>query len=249
LNDMANQRLEHEIQHGQFLASVDAETAWGWGTPAGRVRAQRRGRLILDAAELAPGDEALEIGCGTGIFTQVFAQSGAGILAVDPSEELLHVARQRQFPEGNVRFEAVPFEDHLVDAHAPYDAVIGSSVLHHLEVAPAIERLFSVLKPGGHLAFAEPNMLNPQIFAERTFLRSRLSQVSPDETAFVRWRLSGQLARVGFTDIRIRPYDWLHPAAPPALIGAISAIGRVFERVPLLREFAGSLIISAQKPA
>jgi len=239
-------RVEHEISHGEYLASGDTETLWGWGTPAGRMRAQRRAQLIADTARLGPATRVLEIGCGTGMFTEMFAQSGCSIVAVDISGDLLEKARLRNLPEDRVSFVNKRFEECAIDG--PFDAVIGSSVLHHLEVEAALSKIFELLKPGGILSFAEPNMLNPQIFAERKFRRF-FPRISADETAFVRTPLKKTLSDIGFHDISIVPFDWLHPAVPKKLIPAVSATGRVLEKVPLVREFSGSLHILANRPS
>ncbi len=236
------ERVQHEISHGEFLASGDTEALWGWGTPAGQQRAKRRGRLIAEAAQLRPGMRILEIGCGTGMFTEMFAQTGCSIVAVDISSDLLEKARLRNLPEDQVQFVNKRFEDCVIDG--PFDAVVGSSVLHHLEVIEALSKIYELLKTGGILCFAEPNMLNPQIFAERKFRRF-FPRISADETAFVRSSLKRTLEDVGFTDCLITPFDWLHPAVPKKLIPAISATGRVLEKIPLLREFSGSLHILA----
>ncbi len=99
------------------------------------------------------------------------------------------------------------------------------------------------------MAFAEPNLLNPIIWAERTLpgLREKRG-VSPDETAILRWKLAKQLKAVGFAEILIRNTDWLHPATPQSLIPIVSQMGLVLERIPLIKEFTGSVLISAQKP-
>jgi SAM-dependent methyltransferase len=124
-------------------------------------------------------------------------------------------------------------------------------VLHHLDIAQALAAIHRLLKPGGFASFAEPNMLNPQVFLERhhpAFLHRRFEYVSPDETAFVRWRFAETLARAGFTDVRITPFDWLHPATPQPFIPVVQAGGRILERMPLLREHAGSLLIGFRRP-
>ena len=74
------------------------------------------------------------------------------------------------------------------------------------------------------------------------------SYTSPDETAFVRWKLARKLREAGFEQITITPFDWLHPATPRPVIGLVKAIGRVIESVPVVREFAGSLYIKATLP-
>ena len=50
-----SERAQHEIAHGKMLAEGDTEAIWGWGTPAGQVRASRRGELVAQAAGLGPG--------------------------------------------------------------------------------------------------------------------------------------------------------------------------------------------------
>jgi len=239
-------RAEREIIHGRWLAERDTEEIWGWETPAGRLRAKRRAELIISGAGLKPGQRALEIGCGTGLFTEMFAATGATILAVDISPELLERARARNLPRDRVTFAAKRFEDCAADD--TFDAIIGSSVLHHLELGAAIERIKVLLKPGGRISFAEPNMLNPQVFLERQFHYLPIfSYTSPDETAFVRWRLASQLRAAGFDDIAIRPFDWLHPSTPAPFIGTVRNLGRALEAIPLFREFSGSIYIGARK--
>jgi 2-polyprenyl-3-methyl-5-hydroxy-6-metoxy-1,4-benzoquinol methylase len=201
--------------------------------------------MIETGARLGSDMRVLEIGCGTGMFTEMFAQSGAQIIAVDISPELLKKAEARNLPKEKVRFKEKRFED--CDVDGPFDAIIGSSILHHLELENALPRIFELLKPAGILSFAEPNMLNPQVFVERQF-RTFFPNVSPDETAFVRPMLKRHLRKTGFQDIEISPFDWLHPSIPQSLISSVSMIGRTLEKIPILREFSGSLYIKAIRP-
>jgi len=43
---------------------------------------------------LKPGVRVLDLGCGTGIYTNLMALTGADVLGIDPSEDYLEVARQ-----------------------------------------------------------------------------------------------------------------------------------------------------------
>src|SRR5262249_61621606 len=115
----------------------------------------------------------------------MFARTGAQIVGVDISEALLEKARARHLPAAQVQLVAKRFED--CDVDGPFEAILGSSVLHHLDIEPALAKMYQLLKPGGWLSFAEPNMLNPQVFLERklAFIRPLFWNVSPDETAFV----------------------------------------------------------------
>lgn len=235
-----------EIEHSEKIADC-AEAIWNWASPAGRLRAKRRARLIAEAAELSTGMRVLELGCGTGLFTQSFDKTGAHIVAIDVSNDLLDQARQKNV-SSHVSFQNEDAES-LTFGNESFDAVVGSSVLHHLDMDKALSEMRRVLKSGGRFAFAEPNMMNPQIAIQDTVpqLRSLLGN-SPEETAFFRWSLGRQLRSAGFTRVQIEPFDFLHPAVPRSFIPMVRGMGYVCERLPFVREIAGSLIIQAEKP-
>ncbi|MBI2967549.1 MAG: class I SAM-dependent methyltransferase [Bacteroidetes bacterium] len=239
-----NSRLLHEIEHGKKIAA-DAEDVWNWSSPAGKVRADRRANYICTCGNFTANGRLLEIGCGTGIFTEkVFHITRAKITAIDISPELLELAKKK-LPEVDFRIADAMATNFPDDS---FDGVYGSSVIHHLEYEPAFREIYRVLKKGGRMVFAEPNMLNPQIFLERhvPFLKKMLG-VSPDESAIVRWKTKSLLRSIGFSNVSIFPYDFLHPATPRFIIGFVNSIGMIAEKVPLLREIAGSVIISAGK--
>src|SRR5262249_39687925 len=130
----------------------------------------------------------------------------------------------------------------------PYDAVIGISVLHHLDLAVALPTLVGVLKRGGRLVFSEPNMRNPQIWLQKNIgWLKRVAAGPPDETAFYAEDIGTLLERHGMTGVEVTPFDWLHPWTPRPLIPAAEALGGALERMPGLRKFGGSLAISACK--
>ena len=241
-------RLKHEKDHGMKLAGEAVEVTWGWGTPAGKQRAERRAGLIEEAARLRSCRRVLEIGCGSGEFTARWAPKTAHYLAIDVSTELLSLARKRLGHLPNVTFLCTSLEE-LSASQEGFDAIVGNSVLHHLDLGQSLPHLFSLLKPGGTLAFAEPNYLNPQVFLERFCRRlPRFRYVSPDETAFIRPLLKHRLQQTGFSTVHIFPFDWLHPGTPAPAIPFVSRLGQLLERLPMIQEFAGSLFLSAQRP-
>ena len=68
-----------------------------------------------------------------------------------------------------------------------------------------------------------------------------------DETAFFRWKLRRQIESAGFKSVEVRPFDFLHPLVPAALVAQTDRLGRLMERIPMLREIAGSLLITASR--
>jgi ubiquinone/menaquinone biosynthesis C-methylase UbiE len=235
-----------EIEHGAAIADR-ADVVWNWASPAGQVRAWRRAERIGCAAEFRAGLTVLELGCGTGVFTRYFAESRCELVAIDISPDLLERARSRLgLSEVRLRVEDA---EQLSFADATFDRVVGSSVLHHLDLQRALAEIYRVLKPGGRMAFAEPNMLNPQIALQRTIpaLR-RWAQETPEETAYFRWGLARRLEEAGFVNVHVEPFDFLHPAVPRPMVRLAAKIGRTLERLPILREIAGSLLLQAHKP-
>jgi len=237
-------RIRREVEHGRYIAQHGAGEIWNWEGPAGRLRWTRRVKMLT--GDVAEGMRVLELGCGTAYFTRELAKTGATITAVDISPDLLEAAQQ------NCSAENVTFE--IQNAHAlnypdnSFDIVVGSSVLHHLEIHRALRQVFRVLKPGGLIRFTEPNMLNPQIALQKnTPAIKRWLGDSPDETAFFRWRLFQMLEREGFDEVEIQPFDFLHPKTLASWIPLIEALGRRLEGLPLLREIAGSLYVRALK--
>jgi ubiquinone/menaquinone biosynthesis C-methylase UbiE len=240
------QRLLREIEFHRSIADR-AEIVWTWDSPSGRERARRRSQLFVEHAALAPGRQALELGCGTGVFLAQVAQSGARLRGLDLSPELLERARQRMAGVSHVSLDCGNAEQ-MPYADGTFDAVYGSSVLHHLDLDRALREVFRVLRPGGRAVFAEPNIVNPQVAVMfHLGLTKHYFGVSPDEMAFSRFRAARALAAAGFSDANVQPFDFLHPSTPAALLRAVARLGRLVETVPLLREIAGSLLIRAVK--
>jgi SAM-dependent methyltransferase len=238
------ERISREIQHGRFLAEHGAGEIWNWETSAGRIRWARRVKML--SSHLKPGMTVLELGCGTGSFTRELARSGAEVFAIDVSPELLEIA-DANCSAPNVQYQ-IQNAYALTYSEGTFDSVVGSSVLHHLEIEAALREIYRVLKPRGTILLTEPNMLNPQIAIQKNipWIKRKLGD-SPDETAFFRWPLRRLLEQTGYRDVRIDPFDFLHPRTPVPLIGRVNTLGRFLEKVPVISELAGSLFIRAVK--
>jgi 2-polyprenyl-3-methyl-5-hydroxy-6-metoxy-1,4-benzoquinol methylase len=241
---VSDTRIDNEVAHGRLIIR-SGEEVWNWSSPAGKIRRQRR----VDMFHGFLGNhnrDVLEVGCGTGLFTQEFAKTTNRITAIDISRELVEIARDRVTSQ-SVTFEIENAYKTTFKANS-FDFIIGSSSLHHLELETALKEFHRVLRSGGWLMFTEPNMLNPQICLQKNISwLKRLVGDSPDETAFVRFLLRKKLIKAGFVEIRIIPFDFIHPSIPESMLGKVVAVLNFLEKMPLLREIAGSLAITAKK--
>jgi SAM-dependent methyltransferase len=237
-------RLENEVEHGKFLAQNGAGEIWNWESPAGKLRWKRRVNMLTSHIEL--NMNVLEIGCGSGYFTQELAKTGAHITAIDISPDLIQLAK-KNITSKNVDFilenaYALSFESNR------FDSIVGSSVLHHLDVGKALSEFYRVLKKGGSIYFTEPNMLNPQIAIQKNipFIKKAMGD-SPDETAFFKWGLGKKIRHHGFKDISVEPFDFLHPSIPVSMIPFFQPICDKMEKIPFFNQIAGSLFLRAVK--
>ena len=227
-----------------MLAGLDPGKIWNWESCAGKKRWQRRVALL--SSGLTPGASVLELGCGTGYFTREFIKTDTLVTAIDISPDLLEIARN------NISAENLTF--YLMNAYsmnfpdASFDYIIGSSVLHHLDVGKALSEIYRVLKPGGEVRFTEPNMMNPQIAVQKNIpLIKRYMGDSPGETAFFSFILKQDMKKAGYRSVQITPFDFLHPGIPGKAAGFVDRLGKTLEKIPLLKEIAGSLFITALK--
>jgi trans-aconitate methyltransferase len=103
------------------------------------------GGEILSWLDPRPGERILDLGCGDGALTERLAASGASVLGVDVSEDMLAAARRRGLDVLNCDARTLPFT-------AEFDAVFSNAVLHWVtEAEVAAGRMRAALKPGGRL--------------------------------------------------------------------------------------------------
>ena len=92
-----------------------------------------------------PGERILDLGCGTGHLSAQIAESGARVLGVDRSHEMIQAARQA-YPK--LKFEVADATELTFDGE--FDAVFSNAVLHWIhEPARVIQGVCRALAPGG----------------------------------------------------------------------------------------------------
>jgi len=237
-----------EIEHFDRMAKEKGHAWWGSKTYSGRKRKEVRAEMAKKYLGNFSGKVILEIGCASGDYTKVLAEKFKNnkILATDISGGQIEIARS-DIKNINVEFKIDDSENMSLEDDS-IDCIIANSILHHVDVGKCLKECKRVLKKGGQIFFTEPNMLNPQVFIEKNvgFIK-KIAGHSPDELAFYRWRIKKEIMNIGFTQVKVLNFDFLHPATPGALTRSINLLSRILEKIPVIKEVSGSLIINGKK--
>jgi len=117
---------------------------------AGRYQARHsyvfaHGENLIEMLAPRPGERIVDLGCGSGQLTAKIAESGAEVIGLDRSEEMIAEAG-RNFPA--LRFNVADATNFIVDT--PVDAVFSNAVLHWVKDADRVaESVAQALRPGG----------------------------------------------------------------------------------------------------
>jgi len=119
---------------------------------------------VLRLGKFRGGAKVVDLGCGSGVFTDALRRRGYRCTCVDLSPKLVAIARQKypeiEFIEGDV--EGLPFPE------ASFDAVLLSGLVHHLpDASRCAAEVFRILRPGGTFVAFDPNRLNPFMYLYR----------------------------------------------------------------------------------
>jgi SAM-dependent methyltransferase len=154
-------------------------------------------RTALEMLELERSDRVLDVACGSGGFTRIFARHAAVAIGVDASRTMLAEAVREGGGARYVRASAsaLPFRD------ASFDAVCCFAALYLIEEPyEAIAEIARVLAPGGRVALLSSVARGPVPAAVTDALVRPLTGVR----IFGRDDLTRALVAEGLVDVRRR---------------------------------------------
>jgi SAM-dependent methyltransferase len=155
--------LDYEVVRAYWeKAAHDAESASYMAHEQGLPRGCIEHRFALERAVvdrwfagLGPAASVLDIGCGDGAWTEVFAQRYGRVVGVDASAGMLAAARRRLAGLGNV--ELVRGDALTVALDGEFQGVLLGGLLMYLDRADAVALLVRLaqLAPGGRIILRE----------------------------------------------------------------------------------------------
>jgi ubiquinone/menaquinone biosynthesis C-methylase UbiE len=174
---------------------------------------------LLDHAGLQPGEDVLDIGCGTGLST-IRAAKAVGpegqATGADIADQMLVRARQQAAQHGtdNLEFLCADAQTHAFSSNA-FDTVISRfGVMFFADPAAAFANIAASVKPGGRMVFMTWASLakNPWFSVPRAVALDRLGAIEPTppnapgplglaDQAYT----AGVFRRAGLDDVTITP--------------------------------------------
>ena len=210
--------------------------------------------LALIDAYGGRGCQVLELGCGTGRDSLRLARHGARVVGVDVSREGLRRAATRAREEGfgpdNPTFRLMNAEA-LTFPPTVFDLVIGSGVVHHLDLDALRRQLPRLLKPTGHAVFHEPLGHNPLL---NLYRRLTPTIRTPDERPLSAADLD--VLSAPFREVRIRYHILCSLMAVPLralpghrwLLAVLESIDRALLRLPFVQRLAWQVVVDLGHP-
>jgi ubiquinone/menaquinone biosynthesis C-methylase UbiE len=129
-------------------------------TPIGGLIREYESTLILEMLRPGQGENILDVGCGTGIFTLDFLAAGADVVGIELSLPMLLWAGKKleghsfRMVQGDMR--NLPFAD------GAFEKTISVTAIEFIQDArSAVNELFRVTEPGGRIVVATLNRLSP----------------------------------------------------------------------------------------
>lgn len=193
---------------------------------------------------LLPGETILELGAGAGHFTRALVEMSRGrnpITAVRFDPEA-----QPWAPEGGP-VESVCLATHP-DALAGrrFRYVVGLDVLDQESAAEVLKRAYDLLEDGGRLVFYESNPWNPMLLTRN--LLYRLVRQPAKQLPISQTKLYELISEVGFIRVSALFSDFVYPPLTGAMIRVLRNVSTLLENSPVLKRFAGRILVHAQKP-
>ncbi|GJL79488.1 MAG: hypothetical protein NPINA01_24770 [Nitrospinaceae bacterium] len=214
-------------------------------------RMEWRARMTRHLFHLFPEDSILEIGCSSGQWARKISAANGNqnkICAATFDEKSYEEMKNDPVPDNiePVLLEAFPG---LLEGRR-FDTIVGWNLLTDDNCGSFLLEVKKLLAPGGKILLFDVNPWNPYYILRRFFSRVVLFFLKSREegSSLNRIDLFTILSEVGFTGIKILPYDFVYPPIPRVFLWSMQNLSLILENFPVLRNFAGSLYIFAHKP-
>jgi ubiquinone/menaquinone biosynthesis C-methylase UbiE len=214
---------------------------------------QANERLIaacLRLSGLPRGSRVADLGCGSGVFTELLRREGYVSVGIDISPRLIALGRSKypdlELIEGDA--ENLPFDSDSLNG------VLLSGLVHHFpDPRRLIAEVRRVLKPGGRFVGFDPNRMNPFMWLYRDHASPFYSPVgvTENERPILAWRVAQMFRDQNF---RVRTdylaglaYRYAASQRTRALLQIYNFIDSTVFNTAIMKPFRPFVLISGEK--
>jgi SAM-dependent methyltransferase len=214
------------------------------------VRLTWRAQMARNLFHLLPGESLLELGCGDARWSKKISAANHdtnSICAATFNSEYYEKLQKKSLPENVEPVLLDSFPETL--KNRKFDYVVAWHMLPSENYSQFLLYIKQFLKPGGKFLLFEPNPWNP--YYQIRILLSKLlffKNFKGKRAAFNRIQMMSILSDIGFTGVKILPYDFLFPPIPKFMLWPMQNLSLILENTPYFRNFSGDLYLHGQNP-
>jgi 2-polyprenyl-3-methyl-5-hydroxy-6-metoxy-1,4-benzoquinol methylase len=212
--DLADQ---HNLDQRKYFESTDQRTL----KPTGSLYLRRHTEAMTAFAHIQRGDRVLELGCGLGRYTMLLAEAGVAVEGLDLSPQLLEQLEAHNAGRYDIPLHGFDIIDAPKELYGTFDAVIGFFVLHHVhDLEACLAVATQLVRPGGRVAFLEPNPSNPLYYFQIAFTPEMAWKAERGMLKMTTKDMFPAMRQAGMTDVECRRFGLFPPFVTNRKIGA-----------------------------
>ena len=191
---------------------------------------------MITKAGISPEHKIIDIGCGSGRYTLRFAKRGYDIEGLDLTRGLLEALKDNDGGKYNIPLHLTDIIEHDEELDGRFDRVIGFFALHHLfDLNASFKAMEKLTKPGGIIAFLEPNAFNPLYYIQMLITPGMTWKGDKGVAKMRKSLIFKAMNNAGLKNLSIYRFGFF----PPFLVNTSwgTKIERFLEKLPFLDPF------------
>jgi len=200
------------------------------------------------------GETVVDMGCGTGEFSNELRKYNLNVIGIDISEKSIQACKEKYGK--NIQFNVQDIEQTECEDES-VDIIFFGGILHHFPTRKKVfKEAYRILKKGGRIFAFDPNHNNLIIWVYRELLGIK-TQKTENEVLIKAKEIEEELKSAGFKEFMVKStanitFDkhYFKKLVPFPLYYGIyiyNTIERVMNMIKLLREKYGSFVITYAK--
>lgn len=196
------------------------------------------------------GSRVLEIGCGTGAYTQWLVDQGCDVTALDISSEMVEITRRRCPQATVIQGDCESPSEYIgcEETSNPFDVVVGiNSFSYYPNKLVALRSFHALLRPGGRFVLIDMNGSCPLYRAMKWIRKNEMphwfSEIREMRESLMREKLS----RTGFFPRRLVYFCFVPNGISRFACALLQPVDRVLSALPGVPRLAMRMALVAER--